>query len=445
MVVRRTSAGPRPLRKPMRISPNVALRAESRVRENPFQLSKQLTALHPPGVGMAMDDGAYTSLSGFSNWSYNNFASMAAEGQIFLGYPTLAAMGQRNENAVAVTTIADDMTRKWIRLKGQAGLAKQDRIDEINDKFDAIALQANMKVWLIQAFQFGRGHLYLDTGDTDDREELKTDLGFGARSATSALKMPGKELLAVRPVEPVWVSPHDYETSNPLKPNWYKPAAWHVMSNQIHASRLVTVIPFPVSDLFKPAYSFGGMPMLQMGRPYVENWLNTRQAVADIVRGYSIFVLKTNMQSVLTGAEDSDLIKRVAMFNKYRNKGGNEGAFLIDKDTEDFGNVSANLSGIDALQAAAQEHMAAAWRIPLVNPARAGRAPRDRPPHAPVTVSTRLSACADVLSTPYRGEDAARSSPLEGRLARKGRLLTFLFCPLHRRYHITNLAEDRNL
>src|SRR5271166_1389989 len=296
MVVRRTSAGPRPLRKPMRISPNVALRAESRVRENPFQLSKQLTALHPPGVGMAMDDGAYTSLSGFSNWSYNNFASMAAEGQIFLGYPTLAAMGQRNENAVAVTTIADDMTRKWIRLKGQAGLQKQDRIDEINDKFEAIALQANMKVWLIQAFQFGRGHLYLDTGDTDDREELKTDLGFGARSATSALKMPGKELLAVRPIEPVWVSPHDYETSNPLKPNWYKPAAWHVMSNQIHASRLLTIIPFPVSDLFKPAYSFGGMPMIQAGRPYVDNWL-----------GYSIFVLKTNMQSVLAGAEDADL------------------------------------------------------------------------------------------------------------------------------------------
>src|SRR5271165_7142791 len=80
------------------------------------------------------------------------------------------------------------------------------------------------------------------------------------------------------------------------------------MSNQVHASRLLTVIPFPVSDLFKPAYSFGGMPMIQAGRPYVDNWL-----------GYSIFVLKTNMQSVLAGAEDADLIKRVALFNKYRN------------------------------------------------------------------------------------------------------------------------------
>jgi hypothetical protein len=37
--------------------------------------------------------------------------------------------------------------------------------------------------------------------------------------------MPGQQLLGVRPIEPVWVSPHDYETSNPLKPNWYKPNA----------------------------------------------------------------------------------------------------------------------------------------------------------------------------------------------------------------------------
>ena len=85
----------------------------------------------------------------------------------------------------------------------------------------ALALQAQVKTWLIHGFNFGRGHLYLDTGDTEKPEELKSDLGTGARSAASAFKMPGKQLLGVRPIEPVWVSPHDYETSDPLKPNWY--------------------------------------------------------------------------------------------------------------------------------------------------------------------------------------------------------------------------------
>ena len=58
------------------------------------------------------------------------------------------------------------------------------------------------------------------------------------------------------------------------------------MSQEFHASRLLTIIPFPVSDLLKPAYSFGGVPLIQMGKPYVDNWLNARQAVADILQGY---------------------------------------------------------------------------------------------------------------------------------------------------------------
>jgi hypothetical protein len=95
--------------------------------------------------------------------------------------------------------------------------------------------------------------------------------------------MPGKELLGVRPIEPVWVSPHGYETSNPLKLTG-KPNAWHVLNQEFHASRLLTIFPFPVSDLLKPAYSFGGMPLIQMGKPYVDNWLNGRQAVADSFR-----------------------------------------------------------------------------------------------------------------------------------------------------------------
>jgi hypothetical protein len=50
-------------------------------------------------------------------------------------------------------------------------------------------------------------------------------------------------------------TPHDYETSDPLKPNWYEPQAWFAMSKQTHASRLPKIIPHPVSDLLKP-----GMP-----------------------------------------------------------------------------------------------------------------------------------------------------------------------------------------
>ena len=286
-----------------------------------------------------------------------------AEGQIFLGYPVLAALMQRVEYMNAISSIADDMTREWIEFKASAGVDKSGRIKELTDKFESIRVQAEIKTHITQALGFGRAHLYLDTGDTDDRDELKQDLGTGARSASTAFKMPGKQLLGLRPIEPVWVSPHDYETSNPLKPNWYKPNAWHVMATEVHASRLLTTIPFPVSDLLKPAYSFGGLPMIQLGKPYVDNWLNVRQGTTDIVLAYSIFALGTEMGDVLSGGAGTNLEQRVALFNKWRS---NKGTFVYDKEKEDFKNISANVAGIEAIQAASQEHMSAAWRIPLV-------------------------------------------------------------------------------
>jgi hypothetical protein len=40
-------------------------------------------------------------------------------------------------------------------------------------------------------------------------------------------------VLNVKAIEAVWVYPHDYETNDPLKPNWYKPSSWFVMGKQI--------------------------------------------------------------------------------------------------------------------------------------------------------------------------------------------------------------------
>jgi uncharacterized protein len=116
------------------------------------------------------------------------------------------------------------------------------------------------------------------------------------------------------------------------------------MSTEVHASRLLTTIPFPVSDLLKPAYSFGGIPLIQMGKPYVDNWLSVRQATTDIVQSYSIFALGTNLNATLDGKGEGEIEKRVGLFNKWRN---NKGAFVYDKELEEFKNISANISGVE--------------------------------------------------------------------------------------------------
>jgi hypothetical protein len=141
------------------------------------------------------------------------------------------------------------------------------------------------------------------------------------------------------------------------------------MGKRVHASRLLTFVGRPVPDILKPAYGFGGLSLNQIARPYVDNWLQTRQSVNDIIHAFSVMVLMTDMGSQLQASdqsmpgEGSDLFARLDMFNLLRD---NRGVFAIDKEGEDFKNIAVPLSTLDQLQAQAQEHMASVSRIPLV-------------------------------------------------------------------------------
>jgi uncharacterized protein len=209
---------------------------------------------------------------------------------------------------------------------------------------------------------YGRAHLYIDTGDDDDLDELKLPIGNGA-DEMSKLKIAKGSLKGLRAIEPVWVWPVSYDSQNPRSKHWYKPQKWFVMADQVHSSRLLTFISRPVPDLLKPAYMFGGQSLTQLMMPVVENWLSTRKAVGEIVRKYSHLIFKANMTEAINSGNVQNLMKRVALFSTLRN---NNGTMLLDKESEDFGNISVPLSGLDLLQAQAQEHMASLPRIPLI-------------------------------------------------------------------------------
>ena len=210
---------------------------------------------------------------------------------------------------------------------------------------------------------FGRAHLYLDIAGSDDDVELTAGIGNGANEA-SRLKVGKGTLRGIRPVEAVWCYPLDYQTNNPLRADWYKPKAWGVMGKTVHASRLLTFVGREVSDLLKPAYSFGGLSMSQIAKPYIDNWLRTRQSVSDILHSFTVFVLKARMTEDITlGGNGEQMAYRAELFNATRD---NSGLMVIDKEAEDFSNVSAPLSGLHELESQAQEQQASVSGIPLV-------------------------------------------------------------------------------
>ena len=353
-------------RKPLKVSyqaAELARHAPAKApQRNPFEVYAPAKGVLPEGATMAMDDAGYGAL-GWAQSAYMGSGAYA-EGQTFLGYPELSLLAQRAEYRIIVDNLATEMTRKWVKIRAKGDSEdKAERIAKMQDESERMGVRSTFCEFARHDGYFGRGHIYLDTGDSDDPQELGTNLGDG-RNATSRAKVsPDHPLKGVRAIEPVWTYPQAYNSTNPLRADWYTPSMWFAMGTQVHVSRLLTGVGREVPDMLKPAYSFGGLSLSQMMKPYVDNWLETRQSVSDIIQSFTVFMLKTNMSSVMQGGSGEDVLARVDIFNATRN---NRGTMVLDKDTEEFANVSAPLGSLDHLQAQALERIACVGRTPLV-------------------------------------------------------------------------------
>jgi len=385
------------------ISQKYALNKARDPKLNPFQLPKWPKGAEPPKEQtMAMDNALASNLAfGGEQWMAGEVISgLSGEGMLFLGYAYLSQLAQRPEYRVISETIADDATRKWIdfdvtgdemeqaerkrralkdpegerermadpdeRRKRVAAAGKLDKVKELKDDQARLGVRDHFYNQARNDGFFGRSHLYLDinpNGSSEvDPEELKTPIGDG-RDATSRTKVTKGSFHAMRTIEPVWTYPLAYNAVDPLRADWYNPQTWYVMGKQIHGTRIPTFIGHPVPDLLKPAYSFGGLSLSQMAKPYVDIWLTTRESVGTLIHSFSVMVLMTDLSTMVAPGNVNALLARVAMFNMLRD---NQGTFVVNKNSEDFKNVSASLAGLHELQAQSQEHMASVARIPLV-------------------------------------------------------------------------------
>lgn len=344
--------------KQMSISASVVERA----RSVPADERKALKSYDPaPGVVpadqlksvLAMDATPYSYLN-----SQNIYGG-------FPGYPYLSELAQLPEYRKMVTTLAEEMTRKWVSLRssGDGDKSKADKIQKLDAAIRKYRLREHFRKIAEHDGYFGRGQLYIDVNKpggglaTDDPSELETPL------FTSGKKITRGSLIGFRTVEAVWTYPGLYQSTSPLAKNFYKPEKWYVMGGIVHDSRLLMFVSRPVPDLLKAAYNFGGLSLTQLAKPYVDHWLRTRDSVSDIVHSFSMSGLSTNLQATLAGGDGEDLFRRADVFNRSRD---NRGLMIIDKDSEEFFQFNTPLGGLDALQAQAQEQMSAVSSIPLV-------------------------------------------------------------------------------
>lgn len=305
----------------------------------------------------AMEDrGVYTLLQhGFELGMYGACSN-------FLGYGALQNIAQNGLVRACIETVADDMTRNWIELQQEGeedSPESEDKIQRLEKAMKRMGLQKTMHKAASMTGYFGGCLLYLDTGASGPQLKLPLSLEPWSMEAKEGF------LRAVRVVDPVNVFPGTYNSTDPLKEDYYIPQTWWVLGQEVHASRLIRVYANEPPLLFKPSYNFLGIPQAQILWDYVLHFQANRDATNRLMGKFSQLVFKTSMTDILTGGANdlSGLMARLAIMAQNRS---NDGVVAIDKDAEDVVKVETPLGGVTDVVRQSLEIVAALNRTPAV-------------------------------------------------------------------------------
>ena len=306
---------------------------------------------------LALPDGVKPNGLAMDSSPLGNFGADCFFGTGFIGYPRLAELAQISEYRSVSETTANEMTRQWIEIKSVGEEDNSEAIKQIEECYERLNVRDVFRKAIETDGLFGRGQILVQIKDHDGK--LANPLLLTEKTIAKG------SLKALVNIEPMWTTPAPYNAIDPTLPDFYKPKAWYVMAQEIHASRLFTLISRPVPDMLKPAYNFGGVSMTQLMMPYVERWLRTVDSVSDLLHSFSLSGIKTDMSAILSGSDDGDtnIMLRAELYNRLRD---NRGLMLLSKDEEEFFQFNTPLSGLDALLAQSQEQMAAPSHTPLV-------------------------------------------------------------------------------
>jgi len=285
-----------------------------------------------------------------------SLAQEAYPGWGFPGFPYLSMLATRAEFRNFALALSTELTREWIEFTSSEsdGEDSSDKIKAIEEEFERLGVRNALRRGAEHDCYFGGAQFFLDIQGADRSKPLILDSRTIAKGSFKG----------VMPVEAIWTTPSVYNAIDPAAPGFYKPSSWFMLGQEVHSSRLLTVITRELPDILKPAFNFRGMSLSQLAEPYVDNWLRTRQSVSDLINNFSITALKTSMGSILQGDDDgTGLMNRATLFTVTRS---NKGLMLLDKENEDMMQLNSPISGLSELQAQSQEHMCSVSRLPAI-------------------------------------------------------------------------------
>lgn len=304
---------------------------------------------------------AQDSAYGGYNLMWNGLTTHAAlEGQFpmtgFVGYPVLQNISQNGLIRACVQTIADDMTREFIEFTGSDDAA--DKITKLDSYLNRYKIRSLMNRAISSVGYYGGALIFIDTGAKG--EELEQPLIVSKMSKEFDKK---DNVLRFILVDPVNVTPVEYNTNDPLRDDYLLPTKWQVLGQVVHASRLIRLVDNEPPVLLRPNYNFLGIPQAQILWDYVLHWNKARVEAVELLEKLNLLVFKTDIGEAISSGGIEELDLKVAALNRYRS---NHSIVCADMNTEDITNVTLSISGVREITQQALEFVAAINRTPAV-------------------------------------------------------------------------------
>lgn len=269
----------------------------------------------------------------------------------FLGYAYLSGLQQNGFIRAGVEGLADDMTARFIELIRTSDIENNDddKINKINEYLNAFQIKELFNKAAALCGYFGGCLIYVDTDDEDLLSALDE------KSLNHSIK--GYVL-----IEPINIYPGRYNSTNPLRADYFVPETWFVLGQEVHASRLLYLAADEVNMLLKPAYNFFGIAPAQIAADSVSHFIKDREAASRLLHKYSLLVFKTDMGSALYSGNPEELYSRVKVLADFRD---NNSVIIIDKEDEDIVTVTTSLAGVTDVVRLSLELMPIMFRQPL--------------------------------------------------------------------------------
>ena len=300
---------------------------------------------------------AFDSAGGF-NTIYESLTQHAYDlGQYpitsFVGYGVLQQIAQQGLIRACIQTVSDDLSRKWIKIDG---CDDPQKLEILENELKKLHIKDLFHKAVTTTGYMGGAFIFIDTGEDD------LTLPLAINDLSAELKEGSKVKFVV--VDPVNVSPIEYNCIDPLRDDYMRPRMWQVLGKRVHASRLLPFVENQPPMLLKPNYNFLGIPQAQILWDYVMHFNQTRASTARLLDKISLLVVQTDMDAVLSDEHGIELFDaKMEFLERYRN---NDSVFVCDKESEGVMNVQTTIAGCTDVVRQSLELIACINRTPAV-------------------------------------------------------------------------------